>query len=174
MSKKIAKNFIIASLAFFLLSCLEGCMFPTKALFKSFYSTILCVPPGQLKTFMSDFFARIHSHIALIGWLSSASMGIIYFITPQIQGRDNFRKSLCYLNLWMHIAGVVILCAGWHIVGSVGISAGYKHGTPEFTSVVACYKPIIWTGSIAILISAALFAYNILSCLCCKSKDNQT
>ena len=170
MGKKIASNFIIASIIFFIWACVEGCMFPTKHMFKSFYSTILLIPPDRLGLFMSDFFPRIHSHISLVGWVSSALMGVIYFVVPQIRGQENCNRSLCYANLWMHIAGVVILCAGWHVIGSVGISAGHKHGTADFTKVVASYKPIIWTGSLAILISAGLFSYNILSCLCFKSR----
>jgi len=170
MSKKIAKNFIIASLVFFLMACLEGCMFPTKSLFNIWYSAIMHVPPAQLKAFMYEFFPRIHSHISLVGWVSSALMGMLYFITPQIQGQEKFNKTLCYANFWMHIVGILVLCAGWHIVGSVGLSAGYTHGTSEFTKAVACYKPVIWTGSFALLVSAALFLYNILSCLCSKSK----
>jgi len=171
MGKKIASNFIIASIIFFILACIEGCIFPTKHMLKSLYSTIMQIPSAQLKFFLSDFFPRIHSHISLVGWVSSALMGVIYFIVPQIRGEENYNKSLCYANLWMHIGGVVILCVGWHVIGSVGISAGYKHGTADFTRVVASYKPIIWTGSLAILISAGLFSYNIFSCLCFKDKD---
>lgn len=165
MSKTIARNFIIASLIFFVLGCIEGLVFPTKSFLGTFYCALMHIQPDQLKPFLSDFFVRIHTHISLVGWVSSALMGILYFIVPQIRGRERFCKWICYTNFWLHVLGVVVLCVGWHIVGSVGLCAGFKHGTADFTRVVAPYKPLIWIGAGAICISALLFSFNILRCL---------
>lgn len=174
MYKTVARNFIIASLIFFVLGCVEGCVFPTKGIFKSFYSKVMQVPPDQLRAFLGDFFARIHTHISLIGWVSSALMGILYFIVPQIQGAERYSKWACHTNFWLHVLGTLGLCIGWHIIASVGIGAGFKHGTADFSKAVAFYKPIIWMSSGALVISALLFAYNIISCFCCTDNEEST
>lgn len=171
MSKMIARNFIIASLIFFALGCIEGLVFPTKHVLRPFYSALMRVPHDQLKPFLSDFFVRIHTHISLVGWVSSALMGILYFIVPQIRGRERFCKWICHANFWLHVLGIVVLCVGWHIVGSVGLSAGFEHGTADFTGVVARYKPLIWIGGSAICISALLFSYNMLRCLLLSDEE---
>ena len=172
MVKKIARNFIFISLVFFILGCVEGLVYPTKHLFKSFYSAAVFVPPGQLTSFLNDFFCKIHTHISLIGWVSSALMGILYFIAPQIRGEERFSKWICNTNFWLHFSGIMVLCIGWNVIGSAGLGAGLKHGTPEFTKAVSIYKPLIWSGGGAILISALLFSYNIIfRCLCLSVKQ---
>ncbi|MBN2289979.1 MAG: hypothetical protein JXQ83_11655 [Candidatus Glassbacteria bacterium] len=162
MAGKTARKFILASLLFFIFSCVEGLVYPTKHLFTSFYAAAMFVPPDQLKPFLSDFYSKIHTHISLIGWVSSALMGIVYFIAPQIRGKENFSGWICHTNFWLHLAGIIVLCLGWTITGSAGLGAGFRHGTPEFTRAVILYKPVLWAGGGAILVSALLFSYNIV------------
>jgi cbb3-type cytochrome oxidase subunit 1 len=166
MSQTVARNFILASLAFLIIACLEGLVFPTKKMFGSFYSAMLSVPPDQIRPYMCDFFSRIHTHMSLVGWLSCSLMGVLYYLAPKIRGEENYVGWICRTNLWFQVVGLIVLCIGWHMVGSVGLSAGFQHGTPEFTQAVKPYKPIIFLGGGLLCVSAILFSYNIFRCLC--------
>jgi cbb3-type cytochrome oxidase subunit 1 len=161
-----ARRFILASLAFLILASLEGLLFPTKGIFRSLYSTVFHVPPQQVRPFMKDFLARIHSHMSLVGWVSCALMGILYHVAPQIGGRERYSERACALNFWFHVLGVLVLCIGWHVIGSVGLNAGLVHGTPEFTKAAGPYKPIIYLGGLMLCASVLLFSFNMLRCLC--------
>ena len=171
MAQKMARYFITAALFFLIVGCLEGIMFPTKMYFKWFYSTFMHIPPEYLKPFFTDFVKRIHAHITLIGWGSSALMGILYYLVPQIQGDERYRVWACYANFWCHIAGIILFCAGFHLIGTVGLATGFAHGTLEFKKAVTPFKPIVITGGLLVITSAFLFSYNIGRTLCRKSKS---
>ena len=170
MAQKIARYFIIASLFFLMAGCLEGIMFPTKIYFKQLYSTLFHIQPEYLRPFFVDFVKKIHAHVSLIGWVSSALMGILYYIVPQIQGTEKYRVWACYANLWCHIAGIIFLCAGFHLIGSFGLATGFAHGSAEFAKAATTFKPLVLTGGSLIIISAFLFSYNIIRTLCGKDK----
>ena len=170
MAQKMAKYFITAALFFLILGCLEGIMFPTKMYFKKIYSTFMHIQPEYLKPFFIDFVKRIHAHITLIGWVSSALMGILYYLVPKIQGDERYRVWACYANFWCHIAGIVLFCAGFHLIGSFGLATGFAHGTNEFRKAVTPFKPIVITGGLLIITSAFLFSYNIIRTFYGKDK----
>ncbi len=115
------------------------------------------IPPEYLKPFFIDFVKKIHTHINLIGWVSSALMGILYYLVPQIQGDERYRVWACYANFWCHIAGIVLLCAGFHLIGTFGLTTGFAHGITEFRKAVTPFKPIVITGGLLIITSAFLF-----------------
>jgi cbb3-type cytochrome oxidase subunit 1 len=165
MGRDCARGFIFASLVFLLLACLEGLVFPTKKMFGPFYSSILHVSPDQVRPYLGDFFSRIHTHISLLGWLTSAAMGVLYFVVPMIRGEERYSRWICRTNLWIHVVGVAVLCIAWHVVGVVGLGAGYSHGTAEFSRVVKPYKPLVFAGAGLVFLSAVLFSYNMVRCL---------
>ena len=170
MAQKIAKYFIIAALFFFMIGCVEGMLIPTKFRFKSFYATIMHIPPEYLKVFFSSFVKKIHTHISLLGWVSSALMGILYFIVPQITGNERYSKWACYANFWLHVFGILLFCVGFHLIGIIGLKSGYTHGSPEFRQLVAPFKNFVLAGGLFICLSSLLFSYNIIRTLCGKSK----
>jgi len=172
MAQKMARYFIIAALFFFLVGYIEGIMFPTKLRFQWFYATLMHIPPEHLKLFFGDFVKRIHTHINLIGWVSSALMGILYYLVPRIQGNERYSVWVCYTNFWCHIAGIVLFCVGFHLIGSFGLASGFAHGTPEFRKVVEPFKPVVLAGGALILMSALFFSYNMFRTLL-GSKGNQ-
>ncbi|WP_020587645.1 4Fe-4S binding protein [Desulfobacter curvatus] len=165
MAAKISKYFILTALFFFLIGCIEGVMFPTKFQFKAFYTTLFHVPSDQIKPFFSYFVTKIHTHVNLIGWLSSAVMGVLYFIVPQISGVERYNRWLAYGNWGGHTLGLLLVIAGFHLIGIFGLSSGFTAGSPEFRSVAAPYRMLVSAGGILITISAVLFICNMLMSL---------
>lgn len=177
MSKKMAKYFITVAILFFIAGCFEGLMFPTKFRFQSFYAAFMHISPEHLKSFFSHFVVKIHTHISLVGWVTSALMGILYFIVPQIkdqtEGREKYSKWACYANFWLHVFGILLFCAGFHLIGMIGLKSGYAPGSPEFRELVAPFKLFVLTGGCFICLSSLLFSFNIARTLFAKetSKD---
>ncbi|WP_321491670.1 4Fe-4S binding protein [uncultured Desulfobacter sp.] len=169
MAAKISKYFIVTSLFFLLIGCIEGVMFPTKFQFKAFYATLFHIPADQIKPFFSYFATKIHTHVNLIGWLSSAVMGVLYFIVPQISdqasGVERYNRWMAYGNWGGHTLGLLLLLAGFHMIGVLGLSSGFTAGSPEFRSVGAPYRVLVSAGGILITISAILFICNMLTAL---------
>jgi hypothetical protein len=165
MSARISKYFIVTGLAFFVIGCLEGLMFPIKFQMKSFYTSLMHIPPEHLKTFFGYFVAKIHTHVNLIGWVGSALMGMLYFLAPQISGAERYRPWAAYANWGCQTLGVILLAVGFHLTGLFGLTSGHAPGSPEFRGVTAPFKIIVAAGGVLIVISALLFAYNMIRTL---------
>jgi hypothetical protein len=170
MAKTIAKYFITTSLAFFLIGCLEGLMFPTKFQMKSLYTNLMHIPPEHLKTFFGYFVAKIHTHVNLIGWVGSAIMGVLYYLAPQISGSERYRPWAAYANWGCQTLGVILLALGFHLIGLFGLTSGHAPGSPEFRSVAAPFKMLVTAGGVLIAVSALLFAYNMIRTLFAKAR----
>ena len=166
----MARYFIIAALFFFMVGCIDGLLFPTKFRFQSFYAAIMHIPPERLKTFFSNFVKKIHAHISLLGWVSSALMGMLYFIVPQITGSERYSKWACYANFWLHVFGILLFCVGFHLIGITGLKSGYPPGSPEFRQLGMPFKGIVLAGGSFICLSSLLFSYNIIRTFCGKSE----
>ncbi|MGD9160135.1 MAG: cbb3-type cytochrome c oxidase subunit I [Desulfobacteraceae bacterium] len=171
MEKNIAKYFITTSLFFFLLGCIEGVMMPTKFLFKDIFTSLFNLPPDQIKTFFGYFVTKIHTHINLIGWVSSAIMGILYFIAPRISGRECYVKWAAYANWTCNTLGVLIIVVAFHLIGVHGLRSGFEVGSPEFRAVGAPYRHMVAVGGVLVLISTILFIWNILKTMYASTPD---
>jgi hypothetical protein len=165
MSKTISRYFIVTALFFFLVGCIEGIMFPTKFQFQQFFAAMLHVPADQLKTFFGYFVAKIHTHINLVGWVGSALMGILYFIVPQISGVDRTSRWAAWGNWAGNTLGVLLMAAGFHMIGTAGLASGHDPGTPGFRAAAASFKTFVAAGGILITLSTLLFIYNMLASL---------
>ena len=86
LGRVTARRFMLASLLFLLLGVIEGLMHPTKFAFKDFYALVLGLEPDQIKPFFGYFVSKIHTHVALVGWVSTGLMGIFYFAAEEIRG----------------------------------------------------------------------------------------
>ncbi len=167
LGKKTAVQFMIASLLFFLLGTLEGLMHPTKFIFKDFYAMLLGIEPEHIKPFFGYFVSKIHAHVALVGWVSTALMGLFYYAAEEIKGGNRYRSALCSINLVLQVAGLITLAIGFHLVGIRAIPSGHAPGSPEFRAVAQGAKNIIAGGGLALLSSCLLFVYNQAGTLLC-------
>jgi len=181
MSRKIAKLFICTGLFFLAVGCIEGLMFPTKMPLKSFYSAVFQIPPNMVKSFFAQFVAKIHTHVNLIGWVGSVLMGLLYFIAPQIAGQNqdqaqeqkNYPAMAAYLNWGVHTLGLLMMVIGFHLIGHIGLSAGFEEGSTQFRQVVAPVKNLVMGGGILITLSVFLFIYNMIRILFSSVKAPQ-
>ncbi len=171
MAGKISKYFILIAIIFFVVGCIEGLMFPSMLRWRSFYAGILGLPQEQLKPFFDHFMVKIHTHITLVGWVSSALMGILYFLAPQISGMERYTRWVAYGNLSCHSAGLSLMTMGFHLIGVFGLRAGFVYGTPEFGGEAGLFKAVVFTGGVLVVISALLFAWNMAETLCAGSRS---
>jgi heme/copper-type cytochrome/quinol oxidase subunit 1 len=170
MARKMAKYFILCAIVFFFVGIVEGLMFPSSFKLRFFYAKIWGVSPEYLKPFFDDFLVKIHTHITLVGWVSSALMGILYFMAPQISGVERYFRWAAYGNLGLHFVGLVLMTAGFRLLGVVGLSAGHMYGSPGFRSVAEPLKWFVILGGIAVAVSGLLFALNMVRTLCARSE----
>lgn len=165
LGQKTAVRFMLVSLFFLLLGCLEGLMHPTKFMFKEIYLFLLGLEPQYLKPFFGYFVGKIHTHVSLLGWVTSALMGIFYFVAEEIKGTDSFKSLLCKLNFWLHVVGVLILIIGFHLVGMVALPTGHAIGSPEFRAAASQVKLVVVFGGLAVFSSSLIFAFNMATTL---------
>jgi hypothetical protein len=170
MPEKMAKLFIITSLFFLLVCAIEGLMFPLKFQLKSICSTVFHIPEDQIKAFFGYFVAKIHTHVGLIGWLSTSLMGILYYTAPKISGRRNYFSWAAWGNFGCHTAGVLILIIGFHMIGILGLTSGFAPGSAEFRAASNFGKQFVIAGGVLILISVLLFSLNMLRTLLVKAE----
>ncbi len=165
MGRNISKYFILLALIFFVVGCIEGLMFPSMFRWRLFYAGILGLPPEQLKPFFDHFMVKIHTHVALVGWVSSALMGILYFVVPQISGMERYSRWVAYVNLSFHATGLLLMTAGFHLIGFLGLRAGFAYGTAQFRAEAGVFKGLVFMGGVLVVISVLLFAWNMVRTL---------
>ena len=169
LGQKTAVRFMLVSLLFLLLGCLEGLMHPTKWMLKDFYLFLLGLEPQHLKPFFGYFVGKIHTHVSLLGWVTSALMGLFYFTAEQIKGTNHYRSFLCTANFWLHVAGVLILVFGFHLVGLVALPTGHAIGSPEFRAAASQVKLLVVIGGLCVFFSAVIFTFNLSATLLKKN-----
>lgn len=165
MAETMAKLFIVTALFFFLVGCIEGLLFTAKFELKSVLQAALHIDPAHLKLFFGYFVTKIHTHVNLIGWVGSAIMGILYFLSPRISGSDRYITWVAYGNWGCNTFGILLMAIGFHLIGIYGLSSGFAPGTVEFRAVASPFKKFVAAGGILITVSAVLFAWNMLRTL---------
>ncbi|NCC25021.1 MAG: hypothetical protein EOM25_07460, partial [Deltaproteobacteria bacterium] len=169
MSQTVSRYFILTAILFFLVACLEGLMFPLKNALSGAYAALFHIQQSQIREFFTHFVTKIHTHIALVGWASSALMGILYFLAPQMAGADRTRAWAAYGNYFCHTLGVILLTGGFHLIGHFG--AGLVYESAEFRAAVQPVKTVVIMGGGLILLSGLLFAYNMARTLLGRQSD---
>lgn len=172
LGKSTAQGFILASLLFLLLGIIEGLMHPTKFAFQEFYAQVLGLEPAHIKPFFGHFVSKIHTHVALVGWVSTGLMGVLYYVAEEIKGGARYKPLLCASNLILQVGGVVILAAGFHLVGIMAVPTGHAAGSPEFRAAAQSVKPVVVAGGVTLLMSGLIFIYNICSTLLGRSNKS--
>jgi heme/copper-type cytochrome/quinol oxidase subunit 1 len=161
LGRKTAKRFMLASLVFLLAGVVEGLMQPTKFVFKDVYCLILGLEPQHIKPFFGYFVSKIHTHITLVGWVSTGLMGVFYFLAEEIRGGHRYRSWLCRGNLFLQVVGVLVLAIGFHLIGITAVPTGHPAGSPEFRAAAQGVKPVVVAGGVLLLLSCLAFIYNI-------------
>jgi hypothetical protein len=166
-----ARRFMLASLLFLLLGVIEGLMQPTKFAFKDFYALVLGLEPNQIKPFFGYFVSKIHTHVSLVGWVSTGLMGIFYFTAEEISGGSNYKPVLCLGNLVLQVGGVLLLAIGFHLIGVTAIPTGHPEGSPEFRAAAQGVKRFVVAGGVTLLLSCLFFIYNMCATLLARNQS---
>ncbi len=169
LGQKTAVRFMLASLVFLFLGVLEGLMQPTKFVFKDLYCLVLGLEPQHIKPFFGYFVSKIHTHVTLVGWVTTGLMGLFYLAAEQIRGGSRFRSFLCGGNLFLQVVGVLLLAIGFHLIGLKAIPTGHPAGSPEFRAAAQGVRPVVVAGGAVLLASCLLFIYNIAATLLAKN-----
>ena len=173
LGKTTAARFMLLSLVFLFLGVLEGLMQPTKFALKDVYCLLLGLEPEHIKPFFGYFVSKIHTHVSLVGWVTTALMGLFYLAAEQIKGGNRYRPFLCHGNLFLQVTGVLVLAIGFHLVGLKSIPTGHPAGSPEFRAAAQGVKPVIVVGGVMLLASCLTFIYNIAATLLARSVQEE-
>lgn len=150
MSKSISLMFFKASIFYLLVGCVWGAIMT----FPSVHEFLEAGPAGMI--------GGMHAHWNLLGWVSLAVMGAIYYLLPLITGKELYSEKLAKAHFW--IFNLLI------IVGTVlGVVAGYLGGVlfiaKKFAEISATIGPYMMLLNINSIIEAivpnSLFAYII-------------
>lgn len=149
MSKIVTNMFIKASIVYLLIGCIWGAI----QTLPSVHEFIEAGPAGII--------VGMHTHWSLLGWVSIAIMGGIYYLVPVIVGKDLYSERLAKAHFWIFNIAIV--------VGTIlGLVAGYLGGTlylaENFAAIEPTIGPYMMLLTIVSWIEAAAnfpFAYNI-------------
>jgi len=161
LGRQTARRFMLVSLVFFVMGVVEGLMQPTKFALQDIYSLVLGLDPQHIKPFFAYFVSKIHTHVSLVGWVSTALMGAFYFLAEEIRGGHRYRPWLCGGNLVLQVVGVLALATGFHLIGMMAIPSGHPAGSPEFRAAAQSVKPVVVVGGVLLLLSCLAFVYSI-------------
>lgn len=97
---------------------------------------------GNYMGMQQDFrLKHVHVHIALLGWLSLALIGVLYRVYPELE-----EGWLPRAHLWLHNVGLVVFMGGF---------TGYVLQGKHFVAVLG-------TGAMVASLGIVLFALNVL------------
>ncbi len=105
---KLVRWHIVASLIWLLLPMLVGIVLSTKLVWADFLAGAPALGYGRLRLF--------HTNGLIYGWLSTAFVGIIYYMVPRLTGRALVSERLAWITFWVWNAAVLI--------GQVGLLTG--------------------------------------------------
>lgn len=150
MSNKISLLYIKASIAFFFVACVWGAIMT----FPSVHEFVEAGPAGII--------IGMHAHWSLLGWVSLAIIGAIYYIVPVITGKELYSEKAAKAQFWIFTLLIII--------GTIlGVLAGYQGGVlfiaERFGEINATIGPYMMLFNIISIIEAivpqSIFAYNI-------------
>ena len=148
-------KFLKAALVYFVVGVTLGASFTIK-------------PVHDLIT-LSDMFMAAHSHINLLGWVSSAVIGAIYILLPGNLNKPLHSERLANISFWLFNIGVVAMFILLLISGYTEASL-VKAGNNEMVdAATGPYMMLIMVFGFVIIIGVYLFAYNVYKTLSSKT-----
>ncbi|HEY0817873.1 MAG TPA: hypothetical protein VGD46_03790 [Rhizobacter sp.] len=103
---------------------------------------LVAIVLGNYMGMQQDFrLKHVHVHIALLGWLSLAMIGVLYRVYPELE-----EGWLPRAHLWLHNVGLVVFMGGF---------TGYVLQGKQFV-------PALGTGATVASLGIVLFAFNVL------------
>jgi cytochrome c oxidase cbb3-type subunit I/II len=103
-----------------------------------------------------------HSHLSILGGFGFLAVGAIFWLAPQMTGRQIFSKFLMRFTWWMAFIGFLAFFAAMVVTGLIANSAWWMH-INVVESLPALRVGYIWraVGGGVVIFAAYLFAINI-------------
>jgi len=150
LSKSVGLLYIKISIIFLLIGCIWGAIMT----FPQVHEFLEAGPGGII--------SGMHAHWNLLGWVTVALMGGIYYLVPKMSGKKLYSEKLARIQLYLFVLFLVI-------VNIFGVTAGYKGGIlflagkmAEIESTIGPYMMAVTIVSVLeAIIPNFMFAYNI-------------
>ena len=116
-----------------------------------------------------------HAHLALLFFAASTIMGAAYYILPRIYNCRIYSRPLANIQYSLYVIGFAAFFGGFLLTGLVQ-GANWLHQGLPIWSVLPGIRPFMAlraSGGVLLVISFALFAYNILATVILRKEDVQ-
>ncbi len=140
-------KFIKASLVYFTISVLLGAAYTVK--------------PVHDFVMNSAFFAGAHSHIALLGWVTFALMGILYHAVPKIVENPIKNEKSVNIQFWLMNIGVASMFILLMIGGDIEARLVQAGQMTQIQASLGLIMPFIMLSGIITFIASIMFVINI-------------
>ncbi len=137
VDSRLIKNFLVSSLIWFLVSIVIGFIISMKLLYPDFLGHISWLSYGRMRL--------VHTNGIAFGWLTTAFIGLAYYITPRLTGVPMHSSGLAKFTLWFW-NGIIAISV-------VTLLAGYNQGLE--------WAEMAYPVDILILIALVMVATNV-------------
>jgi len=111
----------------------------------------------------------MHSHLALYASFGVTIMGIMFWVIPQITGKQLYSKKLMDVTWWVTLLGFIIFMMGMMLAGLVANAGWFTHQTvAQVLPNLEPYFIIRAIGGGIVVVSAFLFAIDIIMTIIAK------
>jgi cytochrome c oxidase cbb3-type subunit 1 len=106
-----------------------------------------------------------HAHLALMFFSASVVMGGMYYVIPRIYNCRIHSRTLANVQYSLYVIGFLFFFSGFMLTGLVQGTAWLHQGLPVWAVLPGLrpYMALRASGGALIVISFALFAYNVLA-----------
>jgi cbb3-type cytochrome c oxidase subunit I len=106
-----------------------------------------------------------HAHLALMFFSASVVMGGVYYVIPRIYNCRIYSRTLANVQYSLYVIGFLFFFSGFMLTGLVQGTAWLHQGLPVWAVLPGLrpYMALRASGGALIVISFALFAYNVLA-----------
>jgi cytochrome c oxidase cbb3-type subunit 1 len=106
-----------------------------------------------------------HAHLALMFFSASVVIGGMYYIIPRIYNCRIYSRALANLQYSLYVVGFLFFFSGFIFTGLVQGTAWLHQGLPVWSVLPGLrpYMALRASGGALIVISFALFAYNVFA-----------
>ncbi|MCL5960682.1 MAG: cbb3-type cytochrome c oxidase subunit I [Chloroflexi bacterium] len=142
-------KFMAVTMGFYFLNCLQGAVQSIRA--------INDITHGSQWTIG-------HAHLALFGWISIGTFGILYFLLPRLTGRDIRSEGAANAQLWLAAIGLLLMWGALSIGGLIqGSLLASGQGYYAAREALQPFFLVRILGGIAIASASILFLYNVVA-----------
>lgn len=141
-------KFMAVTMVFYFLNCVQGAVQSIRAINDITHGTQWTIG---------------HAHLALFGWISIGTFGILYFMLPRLARRDVHSEGAAMTHLWFAAIGLLLMWGALSIGGLIqGSILASGQGFYAARDALQPFFLVRILGGISVATASALFLYNVL------------